>query len=102
MFFLMLHNDDSYLPGELVHFFLHGDSLDDIVEFHLASLLRDDRRCAGPLNRVSPFYLALVGSRDDGSDHDVMVIQLTSVICRTEIEPFLLRTMLLPVTKRIS
>src|SRR6185295_15833132 len=38
----MLDDDDGFLTGELVDFFLHRDTFNDVVEAHGARLFGDD------------------------------------------------------------
>ena len=75
-------DDHGFLAGSFVHFLLHGDAFDDVVELHLAGFLGQDRDIVRvPLHEG--FGLLDLGAVLDGNDrpnHDIVLLQLATVV----------------------
>ena len=80
--FLVLDDDHGFLAGGFIHFLLHGDAFDDVVELHLAGLLGKNRDVVRiPLHEgVALLDLAAVLDGDDRADDDVVRFQFAAVV----------------------
>ena len=80
--FLVFDDDHGFLAGGLVHFLLHRDAFDDVVELHLAGLLGENRHVVRiPLHEgLALLDLAAVRHGDDRADDDVVAFQFAAVV----------------------
>ncbi len=80
--FLVLDDDHGFLAGGLVHFLLHRDAFDDVVELHLAGFLGENRHVVRiPLHEgLALLDLAAVRDGDDRADDDVVLLQFAAVV----------------------
>ena len=80
--FLVLDDDHRFLAGGFVHFLLHRDALDDVVELHAAGFLGKNRHIVRvPLDEGLAFFdLAAIADGNHRADHDVVILQLAAVI----------------------
>ena len=80
--FLVLDDDGADLLGRLVHLALHGDALDDVAEFDLAGLFREDRDVVRiPLHEgLALLHLAAVGDGDDRADDHGVAFEFAAVL----------------------
>ena len=79
--FLVFDDDHGFLAGGFVHFLLHRDAFDDVVEFHLARFLGENRDVVRiPLHEgLALLDLAAVLHGNDRTDHDVVAFEFAAV-----------------------
>src|SRR5205814_2450519 len=80
--FFVFDDNHGFLAGGFIDFLLHGDSLDDIVEFHLAGLFRKNGHVVRvPLDeRFALLDLLAVRNRNDRTDNDVVNFQFAAIL----------------------
>src|SRR6185312_13006493 len=80
--FLVFDDDHRFLLRLLIDFLLHGDTFDDVVEFHLARFLRENRDVVRiPLHEgFSLLDLLAVRHGNDRADDHGVVFQFAAVL----------------------
>ena len=80
--FLVLDDDRADLLGRFVHLALHGHALDDVAEFNLAGLFREDRNVVRiPLHEgLALLHLAALGDGDDRADDHGVAFEFAAVL----------------------
>ncbi len=80
--FLVLDDDHGFLRRGLIEFLLHGDAFDDVDEFHLAALFRENRDVVRiPFDdRIALLDLAGVLDRDDGTDDEIVRLEFAPAV----------------------
>src|ERR1017187_8500865 len=82
--FLVVNDDHGFFAGGFVHFLLHGDAFDDVVELHLAGFFGKNRDVVRiPLDeRVAFLHLAAILHGNDGADDDGVDFQFAADVVK--------------------
>ncbi len=80
--FLVLDDDGADLLGRFVHLALHGDAFDDVAEFDLAGLFRENRDVVRiPLHEgFALFHVASIRHGDDRPDDHGVAFEFASIL----------------------
>src|SRR5205823_6276334 len=84
--FLVFDDDHGFLRGGFIDFLLHGDTFDNIDEFHLAGFLGKDRNVVGvPLHEgFALLDLGAVGDGNDRADDEVMRFEFAAIFAEDQ------------------